>query len=60
MRGECGEMGREEMLKRRMGRMSGEVGELRAWRWFGGVGGRAEVSVLWRLRNFFSNYFHFF
>ena len=45
-RGECGEMGREEMRKGRMGRMSGDVVEMRALLELGGVGGREKVSVL--------------
>ena len=46
MRDECGEMGREEMRKGRMGRMSGEVVEMRTLLELGGVVGREKVNVL--------------
>lgn len=45
-RGDCGEMGREEMRKGRLGRMTVEVGEVGVLLELGGVGGREKVSVL--------------
>ena len=60
MRGECGERGREEIGKERMGRMTVEVGEVGVLLELRGVGGRDDVSFSVRFRDFFLPFFQGF